>query len=91
MGSGVAAVGTGVVTATEVVGSAAASGVTAVGTATVTATKKTANTINATVDDSTTWVKEKRRSVIRHTRKTTLHTAEENDTLGIIAAKYKTT
>jgi len=91
VGSGVAAVGTGVVNATEVVGSAAASGVAVVGEATVTATKLTANTINATVDDSTTWVKEKRRSVIRHTRKTTLHTAEENDTLGIIAAKYKTT
>ena len=91
VGTGVAAVGTGVVNATEAVGSAAASGVAVVGTATVTATKKTADTINATVDDSTTWVREKRRSVIMHTRKTTVHIADENDTLGIIAAKYKTT
>lgn len=83
--------GTGVVSATEAVGSAAASGVAVVGTATVTATKKTADSINATVDDSTSWVKEKRRSVIMHTRKTTVHTADENDTLGVIAAKYKTT
>ena len=79
------------VNATEAVGSAAASGVAVVGTATVTATKKTADTINATVDDSTHWVREKRRSVIMHTRKTTVHVADENDTLGIIAAKYKTT
>ena len=91
VGTGVAAVGTGVVNATEAVGSAAASGVAVVGTATVSATKKTADTINATVDDSTHWVKEKRRSVIMHTRKTTVHVADENDTLGIIAAKYKTT
>jgi len=91
VGTGVAAVGTGVVNATEAVGSAAASGVAVVGTATVTATKKTTDTINATVDDSTHWVKEKRRSVIMHTRKTTVHVADENDTLGIIAAKYKTT
>ena len=91
VGTGVAAVGTGVVNATEAVGSAAASGVAVVGTATVSATKKTADTINATGDDSTHWAKEKRRSVIMHTRKTTVHVADENDTLGIIAAKYKTT
>ena len=36
-------------------------------------------------------MKEKRRSVIRQARRTALHTAREGDTLGVIAAKYKTT
>ena len=63
---------------------AAVSGAKAVGSATV-------STVNATVDETTSFVREKKRSVNRHMRRTTMHTAEEGDTLGIIAAKYKTT
>ena len=43
------------------------------------------------MDDSASWAKEKRQSVIRHTTKSAQHTVEEDETLGIIAAKYKTT
>ena len=55
------------------------------------ATAATVNTVNATVDETTNFVKEKKRSVNRHMRRTQSYTAGEGDTLGVIAAKYKTT
>jgi len=80
VGSGVAAVGDGVV-----------SGVTAVQEATVAAGSAVGSAVGEAVDDSASWAKEKRQSVIRHTTKSAQHTVEEDETLGIIAAKYKTT
>lgn len=47
--------------------------------------------VGEAVDDSTSWAKEKRQSVILHTKRSTQHTVEQDETLGIIAAKYKTT
>ena len=79
------------VQAGEAVGSAAVSGVSAVGSATVSAGKAVGSSVSSAVDDSTTWVREKRRSVILHAKKTIVHTVEEEETIGIIAAKYKTT
>lgn len=69
---------------TEYTANAAVSGAKAVGSATV-------NTVNATVDETTNFVREKKRSVNRHMRRTMTYTAGEGDTLGVIAAKYKTT
>ena len=54
------------------------------------ATAATVNTVNATVDETTNFVKEKKKSVNRHMRRTATYTAGEDDTLGVIAAKYKT-
>ena len=85
------AVGDGVIEGTKVVGSGivdvtekTAAGVKAVGSATV-------DTVNATVDETASFVREKKRSVNRHMRRTVSYVAQEGDTLGIIAAKYKTT
>ena len=73
-------VGSGIVDVTE----KTAAGVKAVGSATV-------DTVNATVDETSSFVREKKRSVNRHMRPTMVYTAGEGDTLGVIAAKYKTT
>ena len=73
-------VGSGIVDVTE----KTAAGVKAVGSATV-------DTVNATVDETASFVREKKRSVNRHMRRTVSYVAQEGDTLGIIAAKYKTT
>jgi len=102
VGSGVAhaaeTVGDGIVTGTKAVGSGVAavgdgvvSGVTAVQEATVAAGSAVGSAVGEAVDDSASWAKEKRQSVIRHTTKSAQHTVEEDETLGIIAAKYKTT
>ena len=69
---------------TEYTANAAVSGAKAVGSATV-------STVNATVDETASFVREKKRSVNRHMRRTTVYTAGDGDTLGVIAAKYKTT
>ena len=69
---------------TEMTANAAVSGAKA-------ATAATVNTVNATVDETTNFVKEKKKSVNRHMRRTATYTAGEGDTLGVIAAKYKTT
>lgn len=73
-------VGSGIVDVTE----KTAAGVKAVGSATV-------DTVNATVDETASFVREKKRSVNRHMRRTVSYVAQDGDTLGIIAAKYKTT
>jgi len=102
VGSGVVSaaetVGDGIVTGTKAVGSGVAavgdgvvSGVTAVQEATVAAGSAVGSAVGEAVDDSASWAKEKRQSVIRHTTKSAQHTVEEDETLGIIAAKYKTT
>lgn len=80
VGSGVAAVGDGVV-----------SGVTAVGEATADATKAVGSAVGEAVDESSSWAKEKRQSVTIRTMKTTAHVVEQDETLGIIAYKHKTT
>ena len=72
--------GSGIVDVTE----KTAAGVKAVGSATV-------DTVNATVDETASFVREKKRSVNRHMRRTVSYVAQDGDTLGIIAAKYKTT
>ena len=59
--------------------------------ATVAAGSAVGSAVGEAVDDSASWAKEKRQSVIRHTTKSAQHTVEEDETLGIIAAKYKTT
>jgi LysM repeat protein len=59
--------------------------------ATVAAGSAVGSAVGEAVDDSASWAKEKRQSVIMHTKKTTLHTVEQDETIGIIAAKYKTT
>jgi len=91
VGSGVVSaaetVQSGVVKTGEAVGNVAVSGVTAVGEA----TKRTASSVSRSVDDSTTWVREKRRSVILHAKPYKQHSVDEGETIGIIAAKYKTT
>ena len=81
---GTKVVGTGIVDVTEMTASAAVSGAKAVGSATV-------STVNATVDETSSFVREKKKSVNRHMRRTMSYSVVEGDTLGIIAAKYKTT
>ena len=81
---GTKVVGSGIVDVTEMTANAAVSGAKA-------ATAATVNTVNATVDETSSFVREKKRSVNRHMRRTMVYTAGEGDTLGVIAAKYKTT
>ena len=59
--------------------------------ATVAAGSAVGSAVGEAVDDSASWAKEKRQSVIRHTTKSADHTVQESETLGIIACKYKTT